>query len=147
MTDNTVTIRDAEFGDLQALTLLMNDLSYPTTLNEMEARFEKIAAHPDYKTILAIVNNEVVGMAGLMKGHYYEKNGDYLRILAFVVKQNTRNLGIGRTLIQAAESWAISEDLNSVAISSGNREDRIAAHAFYQKMGYAIRSSGFFKQL
>jgi GNAT superfamily N-acetyltransferase len=142
-----ITIRDARIDDIEELTLLMTDLGYPATVAEMQERFKNIAAHPDYKTIIAVIDDEIVGMAGLLKGIYYEMNGMYLRILAFVVKQNARKLGIGKILISAAEDWAIEQNLNSVLINSGNRDERLAAHAFYKKMGYAIKSSGFVKKL
>jgi hypothetical protein len=49
--------------------------------------------------------------------------------------------------MKASEDWANEQDIDTIVISSGNREERKAAHIFYQKMGYAIKSSGFFKQL
>jgi GNAT superfamily N-acetyltransferase len=142
-----VIIRDAHQGDIEALTVLMNDLSYPTTVTEMQERFKAIVAHPDYRTILAVIDDEIVGMAGLHKGNFYEKNGMYLRILAFVVKQNIRNKGIGKILIKASEDWAMEQGLHTIIINSGNRDDRKVAHVFYHKMGYTIKSSGFVKQL
>ena len=144
---NELIIRDAAIKDIEALALLMNDLGYPTNVNEMQTRFQNISVHPDYKTIVAVLNDEIVGMAGLAKGIYYEKNGLYMRILAFVVKQSSRKLGIGKILVTASESWAIEQGLNTVVINSGNRDERQAAHAFYQKMGYAVKSSGFVKEL
>jgi GNAT superfamily N-acetyltransferase len=147
MSNSQVIIRDAHEGDIEVLTVLMNDLSYPTTVAEMRERFKPIVVHPDYRTILAVVDNEIVGMAGLHKGNFYEKNGMYLRVLAFVVKQNVRNLGIGRILIKASEDWAMEQGLHTIIINSGNRDDRKVAHVFYHKMGYTIKSSGFVKQL
>jgi len=147
MLTHTTTIRDAGEADLAELTGLMTDLGYPTTFEEFAVRFRKIAAHTDYKTIVAVAGDELVGMAGLSKNIFYEMNGMYLRILAFVVKPNRRELGIGRLLIEASEQWALEQGLNAVFISSGNRAERDAAHAFYKKMGYAIKSSGFVKKL
>lgn len=144
---NQVILRDAQEGDVEIIAALMTDLSYPTTLAEMRARMGPIFVHPDYKTILAVYNDEIVGMAGLVKGNYYEKNGKYLRVLAFVVKETARNLGIGKILINACEEYAIEKGLNTVIINSGNRDDRKVAHVFYQKMGYEIKSSGFVKQI
>lgn len=144
---NQVILRDAHEGDVETIAALMTDLSYPTTLAEMRARMGPIFVHPDYKTILAVYNDEIVGMAGLVKGNYYEKNGKYLRVLAFVVKETARNLGIGKMLIKACEDYAIEKGLNTVIINSGNRDDRKVAHVFYQKMGYEIKSSGFVKQI
>ena len=142
-----VIIRDACVDDIEELTLLMTDLGYPASVAEMQTRFKNIFAHPDYRTIIAVIGNEIVGMSGLCKGLYYEKNGLYLRILVFVVKKNQRELGIGRILIKASEDWATKQGLNTVLINSGNRNERKAAHAFYQKMGYAVKSSGFVKEL
>ena len=144
---DNLTIRDALIEDIEALTLLMADLGYPTSITDMQNRFESIAAHPDYKTIIAVLNYEVVGMAGLSKGIYYEMNGTYMRIVAFVVKQSYRKMGIGRQLIAAAENWAVEQGLNTIIINSGNRDERLASHAFYGEMGYAIKSLGFVKKL
>jgi GNAT superfamily N-acetyltransferase len=151
MTDNTLInkpeIRDATIEDLDSLTLLMNELDYPTTTAEMRTRFNTIKDHPDYKTLVITIDDEIVGMAGLHNGIYYEKNGRYLRVVAFVVKQTIRNKGIGKLLLTACENWAIEQGLTSVVLTSGNRDNRKDAHAFYQKMGYEIKSSGFVKQL
>ena len=147
MLTDQVILRDARVDDIEELTLLMTDLGYPATLAEMQVRFKNIFAHPEYRTIIAVIGDEIVGMSGLYKGIYYEKNGLYLRIAVFVVKQNRRESGIGRILIKASEEWAIEQGLNTVLINSGNRDERKAAHAFYQKMGYAVKSSGFVKEL
>lgn len=141
-----VIVRDARPEDVEALTALMTDLGYPTTVDEFRKRFENISAHPDYHTIVAVAGREIVGMAGLSKNIFYEMNGNYMRILAFVVKKTSRKLGIGKILIDAAEDWARKQGLCAIMISSGNRAERDAAHAFYQKMGYAIKSSGFVKK-
>ncbi|MDQ0270565.1 hypothetical protein [Cytobacillus purgationiresistens] len=35
----------------------------------------------------------------------------------------------------------------AIALNSGNREERKAAHQFYKDNGYEIKSSGFVKKL
>jgi len=142
-----VYVRDAHDGDIEAITLLMDDLGYPTPLDEMQVKLMNIFAHPDYRTIVAELDGELVGFSGLMRGFSFERSGKYVRIIAFVVKETARNKGIGKLLIKASEDWAVKEGADNVVISSGNREERKAAHIFYQKLGYAIKSSGFFKQL
>ena len=147
MLKGQVIIRDAQKNDVEELTSLMTDLGYPATLEEFKTRFENISAHQDYRTIVAVIGKAIVGMAGLSKNIFYEMNGNYMRILAFVVKQNSREQGVGKILIKASEDWAREQGLHTVLISSGNRAARDAAHAFYQKMGYAVKSSGFVKKL
>ena len=142
-----VSARDAAPDDLVALTLLINQLGYTTSAGEMKIRFNLISDHPDYKTLVAVVGGEVVGMVGLCKGLFYEMNGMYLRILVLVVKHTDRSRGVGKILIAAAESWAKENGLKAVYINCGNRKERDAAHQFYRHMGYAAKSSGYVKLL
>ncbi len=142
-----VIIREVCAVDIEELTLLMADLGYPASVTDMQIRFKNINAHPDYKTIVATIKNEIVGMAGLYRGMFYERNGTYMRILAFVVKRSSRKQGIGRILIKACEAWAIEQGIRTIVLNSGNRAEREDAYAFYQKLGYAVKSSGFVKEL
>jgi GNAT superfamily N-acetyltransferase len=147
MSNSSVKVRDADKEDISALADLMTELGYQTSVDQMHLRFNRIAAHSDYKTIVAVLNDEVVGMAGLAKGIYYEKNGSYLRIVALVVKSAHRGQGVGKFLLDAVEKWAIEQGLNTVLVNCGNREERKASHAFYEKMGYTVKSLGFIKQM
>ena len=142
-----VYIRDAGEGDVEAIAMLMGDLGYPSTSEEMEVKLKNIFPHPDYRVVLAILDGEVVGFSGLMKGFSFERSGTYVRIISFVVKKDIRNKGVGKLLIKASEDWAMELGADNVVISSGNREERMVAHAFYQKLGYVIKSSGFFKAM
>jgi len=145
--NENIIIREAGLEDIKEMAQLMTQLEYPTSEKEMRLRFQHISAHPDYYTLVAVDGEEIVGLAGLMKGLYYEFNGEYMRVLALVVKDTGRQRGIGKALIKACEQWAISQGLNASVISSGNRPSREAAHLFYQKVGYQLKSSGFYKQL
>lgn len=140
-------IRDAGEGDIPQLTVLFTDLGYPTTDDEVLVRFNQVSKNPDYRTLVITEGDDVLGLAGLMHGIWYEKNGTYVRILAFVIRQDQRGKGIGKLLIRAVEGWAQGMGANSVILSSGNREERVGAHLFYQSLGYEIKSSGFIKQL
>lgn len=146
LSEGNLIIRDASVEDIEAIALLMNDLGYPT-LEQMQTRFNRINSHPDYKTIVVELNGEVVGMAGLCKGIFYEMDGLYMRILAFVVKENCRKMGIGKKMILAVEDWAVEQGVNTILINSGNRADRQASHLFYERMGYGVKSSGFVKKV
>lgn len=75
MEKKSILIRDATEDDLEALANLMNELGYPTTLEEMKMRFHHISNHPDYKTFIVCTENEIVGMAGLTQNYFFEQNG------------------------------------------------------------------------
>jgi GNAT superfamily N-acetyltransferase len=140
-------VRDAKESDIPQLSILITQLGYPCTPDEVLARFINVNQHPDYRTMVVADGVRPIAMAGLMKGFWYEKNGSYLRILAFVVDEEYRGEGIGKMLIKAIEEWAATLGVNSIILSSGNRDERIGAHLFYQSLGYEIKSSGFIKQL
>jgi GNAT superfamily N-acetyltransferase len=147
MNDNTTIIRQATAKDVPDLAVLMNELGYPTTVVDMQQRFQLLQSHADYLTWVAVCNNQVAGMIGLIKNIYYEKNGQYIRVGALVVNKTFRKTGLGKSLLQKATDWAIESGITQIYLTSGNREERIDAHAFYKHQGYEPRSTGFVKTL
>ena len=141
-----IDIRDAEMTDIVAMTELINQLGYDTTKDEMKIRFANIQSHEDYKTFVATTATQIVGMVGMTKCYFYERNGIYVRVLALVTKNSFRQNGIGRKLMEASEKWAIEIGANTILLNCGNREERTIAQQFYQKLGYQIKSSGFIKK-
>ena len=147
MQDKQINIREAEMTDIFALTKLMNELGYDTTIDEMKIRFTSIQNHEDYKTFIATSNTQVVGMVGMTKNYFYEQNGIYIRVVALVINYGFRQNGIGRKLMEASENWAREVGADTILLNCGNREERTIARQFYQTLGYQIKSSGFIKKL
>ena len=142
-----IIIREAKPTDVAALTELMNELGYDTTMDEMKTRFENIQKHNDYKTFIAVEDTEILGMVGLSKNFSYEQNGIYVRVLALVTRSSFRQKGIGKKLMDVAENWAKEIGAEKILLNCGNREERAIAQLFYKKIGYQIKSSGFIKKL
>lgn len=138
-------IRDATKGDVEALAELMGYLGYPTSLQSMQDRFERISSHPSYRTLVAEHDRRVIGLAGLTTGYYYELDESYARISAFVVHPGYRRKGVGRALIRAAEQRAIGLGVQTISLNSGTH--RPGAHRFYEDSGYEITGYRFFKSL
>ena len=139
--------RKADLRDIPALTILMGQLGYPTTEDKMTTRFNALEAHPSYATLVVEMDGVVVGMVGLCLSLFYEQDGCYARVAAFVVDVNYRRKGIGNRLLEAAEEWAKGQGASVITLNSGNREERNAAHHFYSENGYVGRSTGFSKRL
>jgi GNAT superfamily N-acetyltransferase len=140
-------IRKATINDVPELAALMEQLGYPTTAESMTVRFNNIESNPSYHTLVAEMDGKVVGMIGLCTGIFYEKDGLYARIVAFVVDYNYRNKGIGKLLLKEAERWARNQGANSIGLNSGNRPERKDAHEFYKRVGFVEKSIGFAKNL
>jgi GNAT superfamily N-acetyltransferase len=140
-------IRPANQEDVPALAVLMGELGYPTTEQEMRQRFSSIANDLAYRTFIAASGSEVLGMAGAMKGFAFEQNGCYVRLTALVTRQTDRGKGIGKMLVHAVEEWAIASNASAIFLNCGNRDERVAAHQFYLKLGFAAKSTGYVKRL
>jgi GNAT superfamily N-acetyltransferase len=140
-----ISIRDGLPSDVAAIASLMNELGYPTSVKEMKTRFENIHQHADFRTLVADVKKNTVGMLGLCKGFSYEQNGIYVRVLALVVKSSLRGEGIGQELMKRGEQWALNLGANRIVLTCGNREERIKAHGFYEQLGFVKKSTGFVK--
>ena len=147
MNDNATIIRQATANDVPSLATLMNELGYPTTVVDMQQRFELLQSNPDYLTWVAVYNDQVAGMIGLVRNIYFEKNGLYIRVGALVVNNEFRKMGLGKALLQKATDWAIACGITQIYLTSGNREERTDAHAFYKHLGFEPRSTGFVKTL
>ncbi len=142
-----ITVRALEKKDYEDLSNLMEELGYPSTVEEIEERYSQLNCHPDYASLVAVINGTVVGFSGICRMHYFETNGTYARILAFVVSSTVRKQGVGSTLLRASEQWALANNCTGVTLNSGNRPERQAAHVFYKANGYMAKSTGFSKTL
>ncbi|MHB0882403.1 GNAT family N-acetyltransferase [Paenibacillus sp. SEL1] len=140
-------IRTAHHEDIPALAYLMEELGYPTTVEDMKMRYDRIASDPNYHTLVAEDEGEVVGMVGLHADIFYERNEKYARIVVFVMDSKHRNKGIGKALNEEAEAWAKENGVVAIALNSGNRSERQDAHHFYRRLGYEATSTGFVKRI
>lgn len=140
-----ITIRTLEKNDYKELTILLEELGYPSTEEEIAERYDKLANLPDYASLVAVANGSVVGFSGICRMHYFEQNGTYARILAFVISSTVRKQGIGTILLEASEKWALKNGCSGITLNSGNRPERQAAHSFYKANRYLAKSTGFFK--
>lgn len=143
----TIIIRDYESKDLEAVTELTNQLGYSTGIEEMQLRINEISAHHHHRTLVAVIDQQVVGYTGLVRGWYWEKNGTFLRIQALVVRSDQRKAGVGKQLLEAAAQHARATGAGVLLLNSGNRPERKAAHEFYPKMGFEAISTGYVKKI
>jgi len=147
MVDKTIKIRDAVSEDISALTVLVNELGYKTTIDEMSVRFQNMYHHPDHRTFIATIDDTVVGMVGALKQFSYQQNGYYVRIIALVTDTSSRQVGAGKKLIEAVQEWANELGAKSILVNCGNKEERKRAHEFYKRMGFEIWTTGYVKKM
>ncbi|WP_455931466.1 GNAT family N-acetyltransferase [Priestia aryabhattai] len=85
-------IRKFQAEDVPQLAHLMDQLGYSTSLEKLESRCSNIQSQANYHTLVAELNNKVVGMVGLCHNLFYEYDSSHVRI--------------GEKLMNEAENWA-----------------------------------------
>lgn len=147
LTMNDIIIRDYHADDLESICKLINELGYATSTEEMQTRMKRIVTHPDYRTIVALKQNQVLGFAGVFHCLFWEQNGSYIKIQSLVVCESARRKGVGRLLLNEVEKWGKDNGARLITLNSGNRPERVAAHQFYPQSGYITTSTGYTKLL
>ncbi|ANY71756.1 MULTISPECIES: GNAT family N-acetyltransferase [Paenibacillus] len=140
-------IRNFEKNDLEAVTSLMRELNYPTTLNVMRERMENMSCNPLYCNMVAELDGTVVGMIMLRQVKSFVMTEPVTQITSVIVTSSCRRQGIGKRLIQAAETWARQQGSDLLFLTSGNREELAPAHAFYEHIGFEKAGYQFNKKL
>jgi len=140
-------IRPYAHGDLEAVTVLMEDLGYPTSMDNMLQRMSRIESIPEYATFVAEQDGQVVGMIGVRQVYYYEGNGHVTQIALLVVTKEHQGQGIGSGLLSFVESWAKERGSASLYLTSGNKPERLEAHALYRRAGYESNGYRFVKSI
>lgn len=137
---------ERDLNKIDELLVLYEDLSYPTIADDLFNRLYKIYKHEDYYLLLLIKDDVIIGLSGMCKMMFYEKNGEYMRLLAFVINSNYREKGYGTLLLKESEILATQLGCAAITLNSGNREERDNSHSFYKSNGFENKSLGFSKQ-
>ncbi|MFT3658491.1 GNAT family N-acetyltransferase [Staphylococcus ureilyticus] len=138
---------ERDLNKIDELLVLYEDLGYPTIAEDLVNRLNKIYSHEDYYLLLLIKDDVIIGLSGMCKMLFYEKNGEYMRLLAFVINSSYRGKGYGTLLIKESEMLAIQLGCKTITLNSGKREERDNAYSFYKSNGFENKSLGFSKQI
>ena len=142
-----MNVRKVKVGDEQGMTRLLSDMGYKTEVHEVKERLQPIMSDPLYLTLVAEEKEELIGMLGMHFERSYVANILVARIITMVTATEYRQKGIGKKLMEEAERLANEKGATTAVLNSGNREERKAAHQFYEACGYLRKSTGFYKTL
>lgn len=131
-------VRDARPTDVSAVRRLIGQLADAPDEAAFGARFENVLATDDHRIIVAEAQGQVVGVLHMFERPALEKPCEAI-VQALVVDSEARSSGVGEALMREAEAWALQRKLPSVSLYS--RVDRKRAHAFYERIGYRIKST------
>ncbi|MGP4060813.1 GNAT family N-acetyltransferase [Halobacillus sp. H74] len=140
-------LREANTRDAEALVPLMKTLGYPTTVEKMRTRMERIFSKEEYQTFVWEENEKLSGMIGMRLSYAYHTDEPHVRVIAFAVYEDSQGKGIGGKLMKAAEQWGKANDATTVMLNSGNRKEREATHEIYRHYGFEGTATGFYKHI
>jgi predicted N-acetyltransferase YhbS len=128
-----MTIRDAVSSDAEAIARLTCQLGYATDAETISARLARISACRYQLVLVAILEGEIAGWLQANVSDVLE-SGFRAEIVGLIVGEKNRRSGIGRSLVQRAEQWAIAIGAEAVVVRSNT--NRIESHRFYPALGF-----------
>lgn len=133
-----IAIRAARAADAPALAILAGELGYPATADEI---VERLAALPraDEVAVAELVGSRPADVLGWI--HLSVRQSLVARarveVLGLVVAEAWRRQSVATRLIEHARTWGRERGLESIVLRSAIRPERDAAHAFYERTGFA----------
>lgn len=137
-------IRPACADDAACVADLCGQLGYPTTADGVRERLTEIGQDKRHAVFVAEDAGQVVGWV-----HVYlcplVVVGWQAEIGGLVVDEGWRGRGVGRLLLERAESWVREHGAHELVVRSNVVRER--AHAFYERAGYVcFKTSRVFRK-
>ena len=141
-----VTVRRASRDDSDAVAPLLTQLGYPTTTEQLAARFDRVSGSTvDGAWVALDGSGAVIGFATGHLAHKYELDRPVAELTALVVDAGARRGGAGRALVASVEAWAAAAGALRFAVATAFH--RADAHAFYEALGYQQLARKYEKSL
>ena len=119
-------------SDVDRVADLLTQLGYPTTVAEIARRFDRIDRE---QNALLVADDGGIALAWIHVAlHPYLESEATAEIVGLVVADGHRSRGIGKALVDAAESWAAAKGCGALRVRSRIARER--AHAFYERAGF-----------
>ena len=137
----SVVIRAMRESDADAVHRLAVELGYPTEPAFTLRRIRAVLVS-DIADAFVAEDSEgrVLGWAHVFVAPFLE-SGPNAELGGLVVEEAARGRGIGAALVARTEAWARERGIRKICLRSN--VIRTEAHAFYQKLGFAIQKSQF----
>lgn len=135
MPHQPIIVRAAQADDSEALAGLFGQLGYPHTPAALARHWDTAFAASDAQALVAVDEARVLGVVVIHFLAPLHVPRPWALISALVVDAFARGIGIGWLLLAHAEQAALSRRCGRIELSSS--EQRLRAHDFYLRHGYA----------
>jgi GNAT superfamily N-acetyltransferase len=141
-----VTIRLATPDDSAIIAVLLDQLGYPASAEDIPQRLDAINGLPS--VIAMVAEDPERGVVGLVTSHVFPSihdNEQVAWLTTLVVLDEVRGEGVGSELVLFVEEWAAKRGAPRISVTSHRRRER--THQFYQQRGYEWTGLRFTKSL
>ena len=129
-----VIVREATVDDAAALAPLLGELGYPVDPAALSVRMRRMLRRDDQKILIAGNTDAALGLLALHIFPVLAYDRDLAMIMALVVTERARGLGVGRQLV--VQAAAIGKSLGASRLMVTTHVRRADAHAFYERLGF-----------
>ncbi len=133
---SSVNISLATPDNITNILPLIAQLGYPSSSEELIARFKNFINREGYGVALASLDNKIVGFIAWSKSLLFASDKTKIHIEALVIDENYRGKQIGKKLMEYLEEIAKKYSLVIVDLTSGYRCAKDSTHIFYEVLGY-----------
>ena len=142
---NDVRLMPPRTEHIPAIATLLGHLGYPATEEEAAMQLAGVRAIDNSLVLVAARDGKVFG---LITSHIFpsiHSRTPVAWITTLIVAPEAQGKGVGSSLLQEAERWAVQNGAERVSLTSGiHRSD---AHSFYKRRGYSDSGLRFTKLL
>lgn len=138
-------VRGPEARDIAILAQLLGELGYPALPDAVHARLERLRGASRAEVLVAEQAGEVCGFATVHAHDSLNRDDPSAQLTLLVVAARARSSGVGRRLVQAAESWAVQQGARRLLVTTAVH--RAGAHVFYEKLGYQLTGRRYARDL
>ena len=141
-----IKVRTAEETDCSEITRLSNELGYPSSFKKVCEILDMVLSHDDHQLLVAADDQKLFGYIHLV--HSLRLSSEpFIEIAAIVVEETSRNMGIGKALVNETEKWAKNKGFDYIRIRSNIIRDD--AHQFFYHKGFKRLKTQdvFFKEM
>jgi GNAT superfamily N-acetyltransferase len=128
-----VDVRPATPADAERIAALFTDEGYPAGPSDIVERLGRFDS-PHSRVLVADHDGEVLGFVAVHALPRFEHSDRVLRVMALVVEAGVRERGIGRLLMEAAETAGQEIGAAFAEVTAGHH--RPDAKRLYEELGY-----------
>jgi GNAT superfamily N-acetyltransferase len=112
---------------------LAGELGYPMSSEEMARRLDVLLPNESHYIAVADKGDRLLGWVHV-EHRFSLEGGDRAELMGLVTDSSARRRGLGRELVDVAESWARARGLSAVTVRSNVARE--LSHPFYETLGY-----------